>query len=82
MNGCVAIDFRPGGETMARILGVIDHEGFALHGLHLIPSCPDRWTLHVDLGGVPARPQLEALETELQQLGEIIAVIHSAGPAA
>jgi len=78
MNGCIAIDFRPGGEAMPRILGVIDERGFALRGLHLIPSCAERWTLHVDLDGWSARPQLEALEAELQRLGDIIAVIHNA----
>lgn len=81
MNGCIAIDFRPGGEAMPRILGVIDERGFALRGLHLIPSCAERWTLHIDLEGWTARPQLVALEQELQRLGDIIDVIHNASPA-
>jgi acetolactate synthase regulatory subunit len=66
---------------MPRILGVIDERGFALRGLHLIPSCAERWTLHVDVDGPTARPQLVALKEELQRVGDIIAVIHNASPA-
>jgi hypothetical protein len=79
MNGSFAIDFRPGSHAVPRILDMIGEEGFDLHGLHLIPSCPDRWTLMVDIGGRPAAPELQTLERQLKAYSAVIDVIHNAG---
>ena len=79
MNGNIAIDFRPSGEAMPRILGTIEGAGFPLCGLHLVPSCADRATLMIDLGRLD-RAQLAALETKLEAIGGVIAVIHTACP--
>jgi len=66
---------------MPRILEVIGAGGFDLYGLHLIPSCAERWTLNVDLGGCWSPSEMEALERELQRLAGIIQVIHPASVA-
>jgi hypothetical protein len=82
MNGCVAIDFRPGSESVPHILETIGERGFDLYGLHLIPSCEERWTLNVDIGGWWTRGELEPLATELKTRSGIIDVIHHARPPA
>jgi hypothetical protein len=74
MNGNLTIDFRPERQCMPRILEAIGTAGLDLYGLHLIPSAPDRWTLHLDLGAA----ELDGLERELRGYGEVIEVIHRA----
>jgi hypothetical protein len=78
MNGNFSIDFKPGSESVPRILQAIGSAGLDLYGMHLIPSCAERWTLHVDLGN--AEP--ERVASELCSLGEVIEVIHKAGARA
>ena len=75
MNGCMAIDFRPGSEAVPHILRIIDDEGYDLCGLHLIPSCEERWTLMVDLGCAGWAP-LSRLQHQLQRVDDVIEVIH------
>lgn len=77
MNGCVAIVFRPQNQGVPQILEVIGEGGFDLYGLHLIPSCSERWTLNVDLGR-RSRPELEWLANEIRRIDGIIDVIHHA----
>jgi hypothetical protein len=78
MNGNLTIDFRPERQSMPRILQAIGTAGLDLYGLHLIPSAPDRWTLHLDLGAA----DLDGLERELRSYGEIIEVIHKTAACA
>jgi hypothetical protein len=77
VNGSIAIDFRPGSRTVPQILRIVDSEGFALCGLHLVPSCAERATLMLDCGYL-SRAQLVALETKLSGIDDVLAVIHVA----
>lgn len=75
MNGNMAIDFRPWSQAVPHILRIIDNEGYDLCGLHLIPSCDERWTLMIDIGCGACAP-LSELGRQLRQLDDVIEVIH------
>ena len=79
MTECIAIEFRPGGDVLPAILGLFDEQGFALHGLRLVPArtC-DRATLHVDVGMRPSRAEFASLGDRLEAIDEVIEVIHCA----
>lgn len=77
MNGSIAIDFLPDKVVAPRILRIIDEEGLALRGLHLVPSCAERATLMLDCGYL-SRGQLSALEARLSTVDGVLAVIHVA----
>ena len=82
MNGNMAIDFRPWSQAVPQILRIIDNEGYDLCGLHLIPSCDERWTLMIDVGCGESAP-LSELGRRLRQVEDVIEVIHpTAGPRA
>lgn len=77
MNGCISIDFKPGSHAAPLILQSIDTLGYDLCGLHLVPSCPERWTLMVDLGWI-GREEVEQVERTLERIAGVICVIHLA----
>ena len=82
MNGNMAIDFRPWSQAVPHILRTIDNEGYDLCGLHLIPSCDERWTLMVDVGCADCAP-LSDLGQRLRQIEDVIEVLHpTSAPAA
>jgi hypothetical protein len=77
MNGCISIDFKPGSHAAPMILQAIDTLGYDLCGLHLVPSCPERWTLMIDLGWI-GREEVEQVERTLDRIAGVICVIHLA----
>ena len=82
MIGCLSIDFRPSGNSLPRLLEIIDAEDFALRGLRVLPCAgEERSTLRLDIGGCPSRPRLDALERRLRACEQVIDVIHWAGAA-
>jgi hypothetical protein len=76
----MSIEFFPTNGIMSTMLEKIEHRGFWLHGIRLIPGRPeDRSTLQVDLGGCRDRDQLNALESELMRLDPTMTIIQLAG---
>lgn len=78
MVGQLMVDFEPGHANVTRILQLIETSGMPMCGLRLIPSCTERWTLKIDLGGCRSRDLLFALEEQLRDLKPTIDVIHLA----
>lgn len=77
MIGCIDIEFRPQRETIPKILGIIDEQGYTLRGIRLIPGA-ERGTLKVDIGGCRATPEVLALADKLLALDDTVSVIHGA----
>jgi hypothetical protein len=76
----MSIEFFPSNGIMSTMLEKIEHRGFWLHGIRLIPGMPEhRSTLQVDLGGCHDHDQLCDLEIELQQIDPTMTIIQLAG---
>ena len=79
MNETIAIDFRPTDGVVPAIITLFDREGYALHGIRLVPTrdC-GRATLQVDLGYRPSTAELRALAARIAAFDGIIDIIHRA----
>ena len=75
----MSIEFFPSNGIMSTMLEKIEHRGFWLHGIRLIPGHQDhRSTLQLDIGNYGDRDELNALATDLQRIDPSMTIIQLA----